>query len=88
MGFGGMEDMEAMIYGDDDDDDLEAELAALAGDDAQPKKSSPKRKGLFSKREWYICFLNVLKLKVVLFLLLFVCLHHYLYCGCLLVVMF
>lgn len=48
MGFGGMEDMDAMVYGgDDDDDDLEAELAALTGDVSESKKVSPKKKGQF-----------------------------------------
>ena len=45
MGFGGMEDMEAMVYGDDDDDgDLEAELAALTGETNQVVQRT-KRKG-------------------------------------------
>ena len=47
MGFGmpaNMEDMEAMVYGDDDDD-LEAELAALTGGDTPAKKTSPNKKG-------------------------------------------
>ena len=50
MGFGlptNMEDMEAMVYGDDDDDDLEAELAALTGE-ASSKKASPVKKGIYS----------------------------------------
>lgn len=50
MGFGlptNMEDMEAMVYGDDDDDDLEAELAALTGE-ASGKKASPVKKGIYS----------------------------------------
>nr|KAG5709536.1 hypothetical protein BaRGS_001586 [Batillaria attramentaria] len=49
MGFGmptNMEDMEAMVYGDDDDDDLEAELAALTGEETQPRKASPKKKSM------------------------------------------
>ena len=51
MGAGGgmstMEEMDAMIYGDDDDDDLEAELAALTGETGQVmQKSKPKRKGI------------------------------------------
>ena len=47
MGFAmpaNMEDMEAMVYGDDDDD-LEAELAALTGGEESTKKSSPNKKG-------------------------------------------
>ena len=50
MGFGlptNMEDMEAMVYGDDDNDDLEAELAALTGE-ASSKKASPVKKGIYS----------------------------------------
>ena len=47
MGFNmptNMADMEAMVYGDEADDDLEAELAALTGE--SPKKSSPKKQGM------------------------------------------
>ncbi|RUS89573.1 hypothetical protein EGW08_002691 [Elysia chlorotica] len=48
MGFGampGLGDIDAMVYGDDDDDeDLEAELAALAGESSAPKKAKPKRR--------------------------------------------
>lgn len=41
-----MSDMDAMVYGDDDDDDeLEAELAELAGEDYKPTKANTKRKG-------------------------------------------
>lgn len=48
MGFGavpGIGDLDGMDYGDDDDD-LEAELAALAGEEYQPvKKPKPRSKG-------------------------------------------
>ncbi|XP_059170494.1 coiled-coil and C2 domain-containing protein 1-like [Physella acuta] len=51
MGFGpipGIGDMDGMDYGDDDDD-LEAELAELAGEDYQPvKKPKPRSKGVTS----------------------------------------
>ncbi|KAH9492091.1 Coiled-coil and C2 domain-containing protein 1-like [Bulinus truncatus] len=47
MGFAGIGDIDGVGYGDDDDDDLEAELAELAGEDyTPPKKSKPKKKGL------------------------------------------
>ena len=49
MGFGpmpGLGDIDAMVYGDDgDDEDLEAELAALSGESPAPKKGKPKRRG-------------------------------------------
>lgn len=38
-----MASMEAMIYGDDDDDDLEAELAALQGNSyPEPRRAAKK----------------------------------------------
>lgn len=66
MGFGlptNMEDMEAMVYGNDDDDDLEAELAALTGE-VSTKKLSPVKKGKF------ILLLRLLTLLLVILLLL------------------
>ncbi|KAK3706678.1 hypothetical protein RRG08_009313 [Elysia crispata] len=48
MGFGampGLNDIDSMVYGDDgDDEDLEAELAALAGESGIPKKEKPKKR--------------------------------------------
>ena len=66
MGFGlptNMEDMEAMVYGNDDDDDLEAELAALTGE-VSTKKLSPVKKGKF------LLLLRLLTLLLVILLLL------------------
>ena len=51
MGFGampGLNDIDSMVYGDDgDDEDLEAELAALAGESGIPKKEKPKKRGIW-----------------------------------------
>lgn len=42
-----MEDIEKMLYGNlEDDEDLEAELAALQGDDPPPRKSRQKQQGM------------------------------------------
>lgn len=40
--------MDAMIYGDDDDEELEAELLALQGQ-TSPAKTSPKKGYLYDK---------------------------------------
>ena len=44
----GLNDIDSMVYGDDgDDEDLEAELAALAGESGIPKKEKPKKRGIW-----------------------------------------
>ena len=46
-----IEGMEAMIYGNDDDEDLEAELARLQGREPAPKKktSQPKAGKIYTR---------------------------------------
>ena len=46
-----IEGMEAMIYGNDDDEDLEAELARLQGREPAPKKktSQPRAGKIYSR---------------------------------------
>lgn len=45
MGYSGMDEIESMLYGNlDDDEDLEAELLALQGEDGSSSKPKPKKR--------------------------------------------
>lgn len=49
MGYSGMDEIESMLYGNlDDDEDLEAELLALQGEDDSSSKPKPKKRGSFT----------------------------------------